>query len=110
MKEPVLVTTPVEVVNNLTRERFELWLSGPERTFVGFLGYQLPEPGVYELRHTIIAEAFGRQGYARTLVTKVLDQLRERGQRIVPTCSYVQRYLRRFPQYADLVAEVSPAD
>lgn len=104
MDKPVLVTTPVEVVDNMTHERFELWRSGPERTFVGFVAYQLAEPGVYDLRHTIISEAFGRQGYARTLVTKALDELRERRQRIIPTCSYVQRYLERFPDYADLVA------
>lgn len=103
MSTPEIVTTPVEVLDNLTHDRFELWLSGPERTFVGFLGYRLEQPGVYDLQHTIISESFGRQGYARTLVTKVLDQLREREQRIVPTCSYVQRYLERFPQYADLV-------
>lgn len=103
MSTPEIVTTPVEVLDNLTHDRFELWLSGPERIFVGFLGYRLEQPGVYDLQHTIISESFGRQGYARTLVTKVLDQLREREQRIVPTCSYVQRYLERFPQYADLV-------
>ena len=104
MSTPVLVTTPVEVVDNMTHERFELWTSWPERSFVGFVAYQLEDPGVYDLRHTIISESYGRQGYARTLVTLVLDQLREREQRIVPTCSYVQRYLERFDQYGDLVA------
>lgn len=105
MEDPVLVSNPVEVVDNLSRDRFELWLSGPERTFVGFLGYTMPEPGVYELQHTIIDEAFGRQGYARTLVTKVLQQLDEREEKIIPMCSYVERYLERFPQYRGLVAE-----
>ncbi|MFB9775620.1 GNAT family N-acetyltransferase [Brevibacterium otitidis] len=105
MEDPVLVTKPVEVVDNLSRDRFELWLSGPSRTFVGFLGYTTREPGVYELQHTIIDEAFGRQGYARTLVTKVLQQLEEREEKIIPVCSYVQRYLERFPQFGSLVAE-----
>ena len=39
MSTPEIVTTPVEVLDNLTHDRFELWASEPERTFVGFLGY-----------------------------------------------------------------------
>lgn len=105
MTTPKLVTTPVEVVENTDRERFEMRLAGPDGDFVGFLGYTVRQPGVYDVQHTIIAEAYGRQGYARTLVTKVLDELRERGQHIVPTCTYVQRYLERFPQYQDLVVD-----
>ncbi|OMH34905.1 GNAT family N-acetyltransferase [Tersicoccus sp. Bi-70] len=84
------------------RGRFNL-LKGP--TYLGFVGYADREDGAIVLQHTIIAEQYGRQGYARALVTLVLDRLRERGARIVPECSYVQDYLRRFPQYGDLVTE-----
>lgn len=103
MAEPTLVAHDVEVVNNTDHERFELWIPGAERRFVGFLGYRAIAPGVYEVLHTVIGEAYGRQGYARTLVTKVLEILRSRGEHIVPTCTYVQDYLERFPQYDDVV-------
>ncbi|OMH29253.1 GNAT family N-acetyltransferase [Tersicoccus phoenicis] len=82
------------------RGRFNL-LMGP--TYLGFLGFTEREDGAMVLQHTIIAEQYGRQGYARALVTLVLDRLRERGKQVVPECSYVQDYLRRFPQYGDLV-------
>ena len=104
MTTPKLASTPVEVVDNRTRDRFEIRLADEDATFVGFLGYTLERPGVYNLQHTIISEAFGRQGYARTLVTHVLDGMRERGEKIIPSCTYVQSYLERFPQYQDLVA------
>ncbi|MCI2264228.1 GNAT family N-acetyltransferase [Sediminivirga luteola] len=98
---------PVEIVDNLGRGRYELWRvdSDGGRTFIGFVGYRLQETGVVELQHTVISERFSRQGFARLLVTNLLDRLRERGERIVPTCTYVQSYLERFPHYQDLVAE-----
>ncbi|MEE1620601.1 GNAT family N-acetyltransferase [Zafaria sp. Z1313] len=83
------------------RGRYALW-HGP--TYVGFLGYARGEDGVLTLQHTIINEAYSRRGYARALVTLVLDGLRADGERIVPECSYVQDYLRRYPEYDDLVA------
>ena len=104
MNQPQISDPQVEVVDNLSRERFELWSTGPEKLFYGFLGYRITEPGVLDLQHVIIDEQYGRRGYARALVTLVLDELRERNQKIIPTCSYVEDYLERFPQYADLRA------
>ncbi|WP_349828861.1 GNAT family N-acetyltransferase [Brevibacterium litoralis] len=101
---PQLVDMPVEMVRNPEHDRFELWLTEPDRTFVGFVGYSVTEDGTVDLLHTVIGEQYGRQGYARTLVTLVLDSLEESGKRIRPTCSYVQDYLERFPQYRPLVA------
>ena len=57
------------------------------------------------LQHTIIKEAFGRRGYARALVTIVLERLKAEGYQIVPECSYVQDYLRRYPEYLPMVYE-----
>lgn len=107
---PELTNEPVEIFDNMTRDRFELWRVSPDgnedkRKFVGFVGYRVSGDGALELQHTVIGERFSRQGYARTLVTHILDELRERGTTIIPTCTYVQSYLERFPQYADLVAE-----
>lgn len=101
---PRLPDREVEIVENTAVDRFEMRLVDPEHTFVGFLGYTVDDQGVYDLQHTIIDEAFSRQGFARALVTYVLDDLRARNTRIVPTCTYVQGYLTRFPQYRSLVA------
>lgn len=91
----------LRVVENADLDRYELW-DGEQ--FIGFEGVQKHEDGTLELQHTIISERFGRQGYARTLVTLLLDRLREQGTSVRPTCTYVQDYLHRFPQYQDLIA------
>jgi len=72
-------------------------------TFVGFLGFT-EEDGVLDLQHTIIKEEYSRRGYARALVTIVLERVWGQDKRVIPTCSYVVQYLERFPQYARLVA------
>jgi predicted GNAT family acetyltransferase len=105
MPQPELSSTPVKVVQNSGRERFELFTDETPAEFVGFLAYREASPGTLELQHTIISEGFSRRGFARTLVTKVLDIIRADGGTIIPTCTYVQDYLTRFPEYGDLVAD-----
>ncbi|WP_349290519.1 MULTISPECIES: GNAT family N-acetyltransferase [unclassified Brevibacterium] len=103
--EPELSATPVTMRHNRDRERFELFTTDDPEAFVGFLAYQRIGDTTLELQHTIISEDFSRRGFARTLVTHALDEIRANGETIVPLCTYVQDYLQRFPQYADLVAD-----
>ncbi|MDN5794079.1 MAG: N-acetyltransferase [Brevibacterium aurantiacum] len=103
--QPEPSSTPVTVVKNPGRERFEIFTAEDPVQFAGFLAYRVIDEHTVELQHTIISEGFSRRGFARTLVTSALDEIRDEGGRIVPTCSYVQDYLERFPQYADLVAK-----
>ncbi|MCT2021784.1 GNAT family N-acetyltransferase [Kocuria marina] len=91
----------LKVVPNHDASRYELW-DGEQ--YIGFLGVEVLEDDTVDLQHTIISEAFGRRGYARTLVTRVLDDYRQRGLKVRVTCSYIQDYMRRFPSYRELLA------
>lgn len=92
--------TSLHLVHNTDRDRFELW---DGETFMGLVGYEW-DNGVYILLHTVIEERFGQQGIARLLVSLVLTRLRLDGIKIKPVCSYVRRFLVRFPEYQILVA------
>ena len=99
-------TASLTLVDNTDTARFELWDSD---TMLGLIGYEIEPssmsgPKVYRLMHTVVEINFGRQGIARLLVTMVLTRLRFDGAQIAPVCSYVQRYLGRFPEYKPLVA------
>lgn len=96
-----IVHNGLRLDHDADRGRYSLWHGS---TFVGFLGYRL-EDGVATLQHTIVNEEFGRRGYARALVTLVLDRFRNEGVKIIPECSYVQDYLRRYPEYNDMVVD-----
>ncbi|MCY1158324.1 MAG: N-acetyltransferase [Citricoccus sp.] len=102
---PKIVHDDLRVVRDPDRGRIELW---QREQFIGFLGYTeqtVEDQTVVVLQHTIIDEAFGRRGYARALVTIVLERLKAEGFLIVPECSYVQDYLRRYPEYQPMVYE-----
>lgn len=90
----------LKLIHNTYRDRFELW---DGETFMGLVGYE-KDGDVYILLHTVIEERFGQQGIARLLVSLVLTRMRLDGVKIRPTCSYVRRFLIRFPEYQLLVA------
>ena len=88
-----------ELADAPDRNRYEL-RSGEQ--LVGFIDYRLDD-GVITLVHTEVPEAFSGQGHAATLAGAALADARERGLRVVPTCSYVAAYIDKHPEHADLV-------
>jgi predicted GNAT family acetyltransferase len=73
-----------------------------EGQLVGLIRYRT-EPGVVVLVHTEVDEAVEGTGVGSQLVRGALDDLRARGLRLVPVCPFVATYLRRHPEYSDLV-------
>ena len=55
--------------------------------------------------HTEVDPDSGRSGVGSTLVRAALDDVRARGGRVVPLCSFVRGWIDRHPDYADLVAQ-----
>lgn len=97
-------TVSLKLVDNADRSRFELWDGD---TMLGLIGYELAPatmsgPKTYKLLHTVVEEDFGRQGVARLMVTMVMTRLRLDGLQFDPVCTYVQRYLSRFPEYRSM--------
>ena len=92
------------VVDNAAELRYELRL-GDE--VVGEIRYAT-EPGLVFLIHTEVAESVEGKGLGAVLVKGALDDLRARGLRAVPVCPFVAAYVRRHPEYADLVEKRPP--
>ena len=107
-----IVHDNLRLVDVPAKDRFELHQDNPQTggsTFIGFIGYRMADEDnrVYVLQHTIVAEEFGRQGYARALATLVLEQLKKQEQKFSNQCSYIEDYLRRYPEYTELAATPS---
>ncbi|HEU0056283.1 MAG TPA: GNAT family N-acetyltransferase [Gaiella sp.] len=92
------------VRNNAEELRYEALRDGE---LVGIVRYRI-EPGVVVLVHTEVDEAVEGTGVGSQLVRAALDDLRVRGVGLVPVCPFVAAYLRRHPEYGDLVG-VDPA-
>jgi predicted GNAT family acetyltransferase len=87
------------LVDNERELRYEWWEGGQR---VGSIAYRT-EPGVRVLVHTEVEPRFEGRGVGARLVAAALDDLRARGLLLVPLCPFVAAYVRRHPEYADLV-------
>lgn len=65
--------------------------------------------GTVVLPHTEVDPAFSGRGVGSLLARHALDDARERGLRVVPTCPFVAGYIERHPEYRDLVADEGAA-
>jgi len=86
------------------RSRFELVDAAGDEV-LAFADYLPVEAGVWEFHHTVTHPAHRGQGLAAEIVTAALDDVRARGGRVVPTCWYVEGFIRDHPEYEDLRAE-----
>jgi predicted GNAT family acetyltransferase len=54
--------------------------------------------------HTYVPPELRGKGIAEELVRQALEDVRERGFKVIPSCWYVRVYIDRHAQYRDLVA------
>ena len=57
--------------------------------------------------HTEVVPQFEGQGLGSRLAKFALDDVRRRGLQVVPVCTFVAGYIRRHPEYHDLVSEAN---
>ena len=89
----------VTVADHPERMRYEVQL---DDQLAGFANYQR-HAGQLVFTHTEIADAFEGQGLAGKLAKGALDDARARGLRVVPRCPFIAEWIRRHPDYSDLV-------
>jgi predicted GNAT family acetyltransferase len=89
----------IAVRDNPGESRYELVL---DEQVVGEIAYRLT-PDHVVLIHTKVLPSLENKGLGARLVAGALDDIRARGLRLVPFCPFVRSYIRRHPDYADLV-------
>lgn len=100
------MSADVRVVRHQERDRFEIMVDGAP---AGFAEYRR-HPGAMVLTHTVVNPARRGQGLAGRLARAALDAARDEGLRVVPQCPYIADYIRKHPEYADLVDGDSGTD
>ena len=86
------------VRDNKSRHRFELDVEGA----MAFANYRLA-PGSVIITHTETPAALRGRGIASKLVKGALEMIRADGLKVVAGCGFVVDYLRKHPEYSDLV-------
>jgi predicted GNAT family acetyltransferase len=88
----------LQVAHNLSKNRFETWVDEyPSR-----LDY-IQDGKNFVITHVGVHPELRGQGVAGRLVETSLEYARENALRVIPMCSYAAAYMRRHPEYAELM-------
>ena len=58
--------------------------------------------------HTEVEEQFGGRGLATILVEQALEATRADGKRVVATCPMVAAFIRKHPEFNDIIDKATP--
>lgn len=89
--------------DNQEKHRFELHV-GSE--LAGYAEYNVLKNGLL-FTHTEVLPAFEGRGVGSALARYALDDVRRRSLQAIPVCQFIAGYLRKHPEYQDLVSPES---
>lgn len=90
---------PITITNNQTKHRYETTFPDGSHVFISYEWLQ----GKLALMHTFVPKAHEGKGIASSLAKHVLDEARTLNKRVLPYCPYIQTYLKRHPEYNDII-------
>lgn len=91
-------TRRLEVVHYPRQRRYVVELDG----HTAFLQYRQMGAS-FVITHTEVPPEFEGKGIGGALVKAVLDEVRDQDFVVVPLCPFVRSYIRKHPEYLDIV-------
>lgn len=93
-----------ELTDNTARSRYEMVVDG----VTAYVTYARHGDRL-TLVHTKVPKALGGRGVGSSLATAVLEDVRKRGLRVEVECEFLEAFIKRHPEFADLVVEPDDA-
>lgn len=90
----------LEVINNVNKSRFEILVAGKRA-----VAEYIDRGHMIVFSHTEVPAGLEGKGIGSKLVTTGLEFARAHKKTVLPLCPYVSAYIRRHPEYQDLVLE-----
>ena len=87
------------VRQNAAANRYEFDVDGGEA-----LAFYRRADGVMTFTHTEVPAPLRGRGLGSQMMHAVLQDVRAQGLKVVPRCQFVADYIRRNPEFADLLA------
>jgi predicted GNAT family acetyltransferase len=89
-----------ELTDNASRSRYEMVVDG----VTAYVTYARHGDRL-TLVHTEVPKALGGRGVGSSLATAVLEHVRSRGLRVAVECEFLEAFIKRHREFADLVVE-----
>ena len=90
-----------EVRDQPDNSRFEILVDG---AVAGFATYRRKDDRITFV-HTEVDDAYEGQGLGSVLVRHMLDASRDAGLAVLPSCPFTAAWIKRHPEYVELVPE-----
>ena len=90
-----------EVRDNAANHRFELLADGE---VAGLAMYRRRDDAVV-VTHSEVSPQFRGRGFGNELVSRTLDLIRARREKVVPLCPFFARYVQEHHEYDDIVVD-----
>lgn len=95
----MIAMAEISVVRNPDQHRYEARVDGAVAGYAAFR----EKPGQVIFWHTEVDPAFEGKGIGGVLAKHALEDVRARGELVVPQCPFISSYIKRHPEYEDLV-------
>ena len=96
-----VVGMATEVRDQPDHSRYEILVDG---VVAGFAQYRRGDDRI-TVMHTEVDDAYEGQGLGSELVRHVLEEARAAGLAVLPSCPFTASWIKRHPEYLDLVPE-----
>jgi predicted GNAT family acetyltransferase len=89
---------PITIINNEKQQQFQAPVDGE----TAYMEYRLKDDMIV-LMHTDVPERLSGKGIATSLAAFAFHYAKEKGLRVKVYCPFVQTYLKRHPEYGDIL-------
>jgi len=89
----------LDIQNNKEKSQYETTIDGA----VALAAYELEPGDRIVFTHTIVPDQLSGRGIAQSLAKHALDDARARKLTVVPQCAFIAAYIKRHPEYEDLL-------
>lgn len=90
----------IDVKDNPVQNRFEATIEG----HTAKIEYKM-QPGEISVLHTEVPKELEGRGVASAMTKSALEYIRANGLKLIPLCPYMRAYLKKHPEYHDLVKD-----
>lgn len=67
------------------------------------INYKVTPEGYVVLTYTRVPDEYEGQGVGSELVRKCLEDIKSKGGKVIPSCPFTAAYIRRHPEWMDIV-------
>ncbi len=90
-----------ELINNEEKKQFEVNADG----HTAFVEYTIDNDNKIYLTHTEVPKDLEGKGVGSAMVKKVLQHIKEKGNKVVPMCPFISSYIDKHQEFQSLLSD-----